>query len=164
MTDALTDALARLSVFQRDPGFKAPPDAGMSVLGSYGLRNPVAVWLLHYAPEVLGMTPAEVTRGLHAPPCPVPYCWDTMKLRTAEAEGRNPSRLVWRCYHHPEPVQVELKTPEMPKTELTLRQMLEKTRQGALLDFQPNPLTGKPETQVVMPRKKRAKRRQPMDA
>lgn len=159
---ALGDALARLARWYKDPGLAYPPDAGMSVLGAYGLRSDVVLYLLNHAPEILNMTPSQLRAGL--PPERCPYCKSTMVLRVAPAEGRRPSRLVWRCYKdystHPpgKTPQVEMAPPRMARGELSLSRMLALTIDGATLDFQPNPLDGVPHAVIIAASKKRRRR------
>lgn len=47
-----------------------PPDAGISLLGVYGLANPTIVWLLNKRPDLLAETPSEfaVNVGGNDPP------------------------------------------------------------------------------------------------
>ncbi len=159
-TFAFADAIARLARWQQDPGLKAPPDAGSSLLGAYGLRNEVIVWLLNTAPEILNMTPSEFKRGLPAPRCPDPNCGRQMILRVSERTGRTPSRLVWRCFAswHNRVQQREVGAVQMPKAELSLQRMIALTNDGATLDWQPSPLDHKPEALVIMPTRKGRRR------
>jgi hypothetical protein len=156
--DPQADALSRLAAWYKDPGLKRPPDAGASVLGAFGLRSDIVVYLLNHAPELLNQSPAELSRGLTAARCPVKACQAPMSLRMVEAKGRRPSRLVWRCYkggHLGPAPQREMAPPKMAKADLTLAHMLKLTRDGATLDFQPNELDGTPEAVVIPPRRRR---------
>jgi hypothetical protein len=159
-TAAFADAAARLARWYQDPGLKRPPDAGASLLGAYGLRNDVIVWLLNTAPEILNMTPAEFKRGLPAPRCPNRQCGRPMLLRVSERTGRTPSRLVWRCFAswHPR-TQLEVGAVKMPKADLSLQRMIALTADGATLDWQPSLVDGHPEPLVVMPTRKGRRRR-----
>lgn len=147
-----------------------PKDAGASVLGAFGLKNHIVAWLLNRNPELLALTPKELVRGLKAPECGaliVSYtgsvfpCYRRMVLRNGDAEGRLPRRLVWKCFQHGDgnvPVK-EMAPPGMPRPQLALRDMLAAAQRGAILDYQPNPLTGQSEVLIVeKPRKPRKRR------
>lgn len=155
---AFAEALSRLAAWHGDPGFKWPPDAGASVLGAFGLRSDMVVYLLNHAPELLNKSPAELRRGLTPARCPVKDCSAPMSLRMVPAEGRIPTRLIWRCFKpgHVGPApQLELAPLVMAKADLTLEHMLALTRDGAMLDYQPNQLDGTPGPVVIPPRRRR---------
>lgn len=157
--DGLLSHLSGLtSVQTQSHAWDRPPDAGASVLGAHGFQNPIVRWLLARNPELLALSPRELMRGLRAPMCPG-MCWSVMLLRIKPAEGRRPSRLIWKCFKHPEPIEVEVDPPKMPRPRMSMKELLDATRRGALLDYQPSQLTGIPEVKVIEPpRKKRVRR------
>ena len=119
------------------------PDAGASMLGHYGLVNPMMAWLLRRRPELLAETPTEFRR----PTEPAPAC------RAAVDEGAGYSRscrrtmlfrydergqAVWKCYEHDPPIiqPVHRPTSAMQRgLRLELDWMLEATREGKILDL-----------------------------
>lgn len=143
----------------RDDGWGYPPDAGDSILGTYGLGSWLVAWLLRANPEVLELTPKQFLSGLRAPRCPSEWFHGDMRLRIAEAEGRRPKRLVWRCYKGQKNLgdvcaTVELKNPAPARTRVKTNEIIAATRRGMMVDYQPNvfgqktitlvPLTSKP--------------------
>ena len=118
------------------------PDAGASMLGHYGLANPMMAWLLRRRPARRAETPTEFRRPTEqAPTC-----------RAVVEEGSGYSRLcrrtmlfrydgpraVWKCYEHAPPVvqAVRRATPAMQRgVNTSLDWMLEATREGKMLDL-----------------------------
>lgn len=162
---------AVMAAMRDDPGFQIPPDAGDSILGTYGLGNWLVTWLLNRAPEVLQLTPAEFKRGMTPPRCPLDS-YRPMVLRIADAEGRMPKRLVWRCYHGAIPSERDGKVVwgepvvhqkeidiKMPRPNVRMSDVLAATRRGATIDFQrPNPYA-EHEVIIVEPKRKARKER-----
>ncbi len=74
-----------------------PPDAGISLLGTYGLANPMMVWLLNRRPDLLAETPAELGWQPGAPP----VCDDELareyKHWTADGQDAGGRLEVTRC-------------------------------------------------------------------
>lgn len=124
-------------------------DADDSYLGVFGFGNSITKWLLSKAPELLESTPAELVHGLRGTPqCPKCGSARDMRLRTVEASGRLPRRWTWLCtYRTWQDVvcggRLELKPRKVyrdPAVNLTV--LLNWTRAGKTVDFQPNPRTG----------------------
>lgn len=86
-----------------------PPDAGISILGTWGLRNPMTIWLLNRHPELLAETPLELRE--HNDRGSVPRCgWFVesphVKGVVVECGGSMHFRYVygrpaWVCFAHP---------------------------------------------------------------
>lgn len=134
-----------------------PPDAGNTTLGAFGLQNPIVSWIMTKNPEILAMSPRQLTRGLKAPTCPRPYCWYPMVLRVIDAEGRQPRRLVWRCFKHgggDVPTR-EIAPPVMDRPKVSMQEMIAATKRGAILDYQPDPWGQQRLTIIEKPRKRR---------
>lgn len=71
-----------------------PPDAGMSLLGTYGLRNPMMVWLLNRRPDLL----AETSKELAWQPGTPPVCGDAWEQDSEGMEKPWPTaRLIAVC-------------------------------------------------------------------
>lgn len=84
------------------------PDAGASILGHYGLANPLVCWYLSRDPEFLAYTPTELaefsSRYASPPRCRHEVTWRDgntgmcgapMKWRYDEH-----GRPLWKCYMH----------------------------------------------------------------
>ena len=131
-------------------------EAGESALRVFGLQSWLTTWLLRVAPELLALTPSELVRGFKAPHCPV-HTSKPMKLRVADAAGRLPKRLVWRCFDaiyrggFAEPCGEgrEVEPWQMPRPEVRLKELIEATQDGAVVDYQRNPATKEYEVQFV---------------
>ena len=91
---------------------KPVPDAGATILGHYGLANPMVGWLLSRDPSVLAETPTEFRKNNEAavPTCcaGTPPCGNPMKYR-ADERGRP----VWKCYFHDPPAVRRLRRKRM---------------------------------------------------
>lgn len=61
-----------------------PPDAGMSILGVYGLQNPMVLWLLNRRPDLLAETPQEF---MSHNPGTAPICGWAGELDLADIGG-----------------------------------------------------------------------------
>lgn len=79
-----------------DPMRNWEPDAGASVFGAYGLKNPLVLYLLRAAPELLSLTPDQLhgRARVRAPDCRL--CQRPMVFRL---DG-------WVCYRHGEPARL----------------------------------------------------------
>lgn len=89
---------------------EAPPDAAMSLLGVYGITNPMIVYLLNRRPDLLAETPAEWREdpeSLASPPscaAPCTYVLDREPYVLKGACGHkgvfrwHEGRPAWVCY------------------------------------------------------------------
>lgn len=67
-----------------------PPDAGISLLGIYGLANPTIVWLLNKRPDLLAETPAEFGAnigGSDPPDCTYRYRPEPLWEKPSDRDG-----------------------------------------------------------------------------
>lgn len=114
------------------------PDAGASMLGHYGLVNPMMAWLLRRHPELLAETPTEFRGATEpAPRCGagdgLERCRQTMLFRYDER-----GQAVWKCYEHEPPLLRPVRRPEAAMQRglrLELDWMLKATREGKILDL-----------------------------
>jgi len=79
-----------------DPMRNWEPDAGASVFGAYGLKNPLVLYLLRTAPELLSLTPDQLYGRVRVRPPDCRLCQRPMAFRL---DG-------WVCYRHAEPVRL----------------------------------------------------------
>ena len=148
MSLARAIALARGDTWRRDVDLAlgrtpAPaPDAGATMLGAYGLGNPVITWMLARYPFLLELTPKQITDGLNQPTCREwlgdRSCRRPMVLDLRGERGREV--LHWHCTLHP----TNLERVRLPRAKafaspkISLRTLVAVTADGQTVDWQPN--------------------------
>lgn len=108
---------------------KSPPDAGDSALGAWTITNPMVVWMLEHAPEMLTERPKSVRRRERPRLCPDPDCRRWTVFRAG----------VWKCYLHRPPLELVGRTPldeRAPRFDAL-------AHIGDVLDYQIDPKTGR---------------------
>lgn len=132
-------AMAQKNPWQRFIKSAPPPlDAGATMLGAFGLRNPIITWLLNRYPFLLDLTPKQIVNGLRQPTCRE-WLGDHSCRRPMFLDLRD-DVLYWHCTLHPAkaervtlPVAQAMRTPSMP-----LRKMVAATAAGKTLEWQPD--------------------------
>lgn len=120
-----------------------PPDAGATMLGAYGLGNPVITWLLGRYPYLLELTPKQISDGLYQPKCGASIEGGTCKrwMTLLVKADRGGEALYWHCVGHPARDRIV----HLPKAKalkgsprVKLQQLVALTAEGKTLDWKPD--------------------------
>lgn len=130
-------AMAQKNPWQRFIKSAPPPlDAGATMLGAFGLRNPIITWLLNRYPFLLELTPKQIVNGLRQPTCRE-WLGDHSCRRPMFLDLRA-DVLFWHCAAHPAnaervtlPIAQAMRAPAA-----SLRKMVAATSAGKTLDWQ----------------------------